>query len=169
MMDYLYTDDYDIDDQVLPAGSPSKLIIHARMYSLWDKYDMGGLCQVAACQYETVLQDEATIEEYLASIPEVYLPQVSNDLQLAAILHARLELRGYDWSVEAKTILKQIMKDVPEFGFELVETFITAPDLSRCRTCKDHHLTLKRKTTCQGCGVNLGKSSEDYSNTHQNT
>lgn len=145
MMDYLYTDDYDIDDQVLPAGSPSKLIIHARMYSLGDKYDMGGLCQVAACQYETVLQDEATIEEYLASIPEVYLPRVSNDLQLAAILHARLELRGYAWSDEARVILKQVMKDVPEFAFELVETFLNAPALGRCRKCKVlHHCTGSR-------------------------
>ncbi|ELR10048.1 hypothetical protein VC83_09072 [Pseudogymnoascus destructans] len=153
MMDYLYTDDYDLD-QILPAGSPSELSIHIQMYCLGDKYDIEGLRHVSACKYRDSLEgQEATFEEYLASIPKVYLPPVSKDLQKAAIDHARLKLGKSNCSDESRSMLKRVMQGIPEFGSDLIDAVLAAPVPRMCEDCRDDDMHVERLAICHVCGV----------------
>ncbi|KFY28492.1 hypothetical protein V493_02906 [Pseudogymnoascus sp. VKM F-4281 (FW-2241)] len=115
MMDYLNTKSYKIDEELL-AAIRSRIYIHIQVHCLGDKYDIPGLCRLAASHYQSILEDRATFEEYLASIPEVYLLRASDSLRGAAVEHARRRLAEDDWSLESRYKLKQVMKDVPEFG-----------------------------------------------------
>lgn len=119
-MDFLYKGDYEEHEEL-----PGILGTHVQMYCLGDKYDIEDLRREATYHYEICISQEATLEEYLASIPEVYLPKASNDLRKSAITCGRLKLSD-GWLKEPRTDLKRVMKDVPEFGFDLVEDLITA-------------------------------------------
>ncbi|KFY00931.1 hypothetical protein O988_03022 [Pseudogymnoascus sp. VKM F-3808] len=147
MMDYIYTNDYTINKQ--PKDVLSRLRMHVQVYCLGDKYDIVGLRRMATFSYEDVL-DEATFEEFLASIPEVYLPQASNGLRKSAINHMRRARATETWTDESKSNLKRVMKDVPEFGSDLIEDFITAPVKGRCRECGSHDT--KFVVACADCG-----------------
>lgn len=156
MMDYLYTDNYLDFSEVPPTGSPSKPIIHIQMYSLGDKYDIPGLRHVSTCQYRASLQDgEASFEEYLASIPEVYQPPASNGLRKAAIDHARLELGKRSCSDESRSMLKRVMKEIPGFGSDLIDAVLAAPVPGMCEDCRDDHMHGESLVICHVCGVIL--------------
>jgi hypothetical protein len=154
MMDYLYTDDYLGFGELPPKGSPSKPSIHIQMYSLGDKYDIPGLRHVSTCQYRASLRDgEASFEEYLASIPEVYQPPASNDLRKAAIDRARLELGKSTCSDESRSTLKRIMKEIPEFGSDLIDAVLAAPVSGMCDDCRDDQMHAEMLAICHVCGV----------------
>lgn len=154
MMDYLYTDNYLDFGQVPPTGCPSKPIIHIQMYSLGDKYDIPGLRHISTRQYRASLRDgEASFEEYLASIPEVYQPPASNGLRKAAIDHARLELSKSTCSDESRSMLKRVMKEIPEFGSDLIDAVLAAPVPGMCEDCRDDHMHGENLAICHVCGV----------------
>ncbi|KFY17915.1 hypothetical protein V492_00295 [Pseudogymnoascus sp. VKM F-4246] len=150
MMEYFYKDWYTIGK--LPAGSPSTLSVHIQVHRLGDKYGIEELCALADGLYCKYLRREASFEEYVASIPEVYQPPVSEHLRQSATNHAR-ELMGKNFFTdEWRTILKRVMKDIPEFCFDVIGAVFTAPIPILCEECRDEQINIGMDS-CHVCGV----------------
>lgn len=155
MMDYLYKDYYSISEEFASGGSPITLNIHLRVYCLGDKYDIAGLRKMASSFYEDYVRGCATFKEYLASIPDAYHPQVSNDFRKSVINYGKLKLSTDVWSDESRSRFKQVMKDIPEFGSDVIEAVITRPVSGICQDCMDHNLSPQMIDSCHFCGVIL--------------
>ncbi|KFY95514.1 hypothetical protein V500_02741 [Pseudogymnoascus sp. VKM F-4518 (FW-2643)] len=163
MMDFLYTGDYDITREELCAAKKSKLGIHAQVYSMGDRYNIAALLGVAREKYAACLrygpscegglrEDIHTVTEYLASIPEVYLPRASDSLRKTAVTFARTQLGLENWNKTLKPVLMQVIKDVPEFGEDLLHAFVNTPIRGSCGECEQDQDVKIGVNCCNHCG-----------------
>lgn len=161
-MDFLYTGDYNITREELSAAKKSKLGIHAQVYSMGDKYNIEALLGVAREKYaaclrygpspESGLRDDIhTVTEYLASIPEVYLPRASDSLRKTAVTFARTQLGLGNWMKKLKPVLMQVIEDVPEFGEDLLHAFVNTPIRGSCRECEQDQDVAIGVNCCNNC------------------
>ncbi|KAF4534675.1 Kelch domain-containing protein [Lasiodiplodia theobromae] len=87
MVDFFYTNDYQLDpsdaENLDDSFSASSLQIHARMFALADKYDIGELCTLASSKYSWELMDSNSLVEFFDSIHDVYslTPPSKRDLR----------------------------------------------------------------------------------------
>lgn len=126
MIDFLYTGDYEVNDNSLGPANRSKSSVHIQVYCLGDKYYITPLLEKAREKYNDHLNLTKNVKEYLASIPEVYVPQASNSLKNSAIEFGAKELiLGLD-NGEIRSDIKQIIADIPEFGFDIVDALAAA-------------------------------------------
>ena len=133
MLKFLYTSDYDIETEDF-HGTP--LSLHAQMYSLADRYCIDSLLALAADKYEDSLQKNLMVGDYLSSISEVYTPLLTNRaLRYVAVAFGRKVLRKAITQDKLGTQLRLVICDVPEFGYDIAEAFITAPILGSCENC----------------------------------
>ncbi|OBT61034.1 hypothetical protein VE03_09604 [Pseudogymnoascus sp. 23342-1-I1] len=171
MVDFLYTGDYvaDIDADEPHRATRSnpdhpstigKLRTHAQLYCLADKYDIKALLEVARLKYQGCLQSGNVFNEFLSSIPEVYLPQASKTLRTVAITYARKYSTASYFKNREGSELKNAIKDTPEFGFDLLEAFITAPLRGKCRNCGPDQPAESLQARCGRC--KLGGTTDTY-------
>jgi hypothetical protein len=74
---FFYTADYDIETEDCHVAP---LRLHARMYSLADKYCIDSLMGLAKDKYIGALQKNPPVDDYLSSIPEVYVPPATTSV-----------------------------------------------------------------------------------------
>ncbi|KFZ09600.1 hypothetical protein V502_08630 [Pseudogymnoascus sp. VKM F-4520 (FW-2644)] len=134
----------------------------AQVYSMGDRYNIAALLGVAREKYAACLrygpsregglrEDIHTVTEYLASIPEVYLPRASDSLRKTAVTFARTQLGLGNWNETLKPVLMQVIKDVPEFGEDLLHAFVKTPIRGSCWECdKDQDVKIGVKC-CNHC------------------
>jgi hypothetical protein len=91
---------------------------------------------LAADKYEDSLRKNPMVDGYLSSISEVYTPPSTNRaLRYVAVAFGRKVLRKANTQDKLGTQLRLVICDVPEFGYDIAEAFITAPILGSCENC----------------------------------
>jgi len=149
MLEFLYKADYNYEAE---NAEVHPLQFHAQMLSLADKYQIPALMHIAKEKYTHVLQDKPSLHDYLRSVPEVYVAQVSGDeLRMAAVLFARKVLREGIRQDDVRTVLREVIDQVPEYGFDVLETFIKAPLLGDCSWCGSDRIFDVRQSRCGNC------------------
>jgi hypothetical protein len=150
MLEFFYKADYSYEAE--NAGI-HPLQFHAQMCSLADKYQIPALMHIAKEKYAHVLRDNPGLHDYLRSVPEVYVAQASgNELRITAVCFARRMLREGIKQDDVRTRLREVIDQVPEYGFDILEAFIKAPLMGECRTCGPDRGVDAQQTRCQNCG-----------------
>lgn len=154
MLTFLYTGDYDYSSLEKPAVMP--LMLHAKMYTLADKYQIPTLMRHAEYRYKQVLGCSPGLEDYFLSIPDVYAPPASTGrLRVIAVQHARRVLRESIAQENIREHLQQLMIEVPEYGFEVLMVFVNSPLRGTCVNCDDQDAEVTQ-ARCRQCGKGGG-------------
>lgn len=150
MLAFLYKADYNYDSE---NSEITPLHLHAQMYSLADKYQIPALMHLAKGKYIDVLRTEPGLEDYLRSVPEVYVAQGSgNELRVVAVQFARRVLRKGIEQEDVRMNLREVIDQVPEYGFDVLEAFIKAPLRVDCRKCGPDKEAEALQVICRKCG-----------------
>jgi speckle-type POZ protein len=158
MLTFLYTADYDLDTD---RSDSLPLQLHAQMYSLADKYQIPALMQLATKKYKQVLQIKPTFKDYFLSIPDIYTPQTSGtELRALVVDYARRYLGRALGQEHLRTSLLEIIDEVPEYGFDVIETFAEAPIRGKCFSCGPDQGADPLQARCRKCG--RGGVSDTY-------
>jgi hypothetical protein len=148
MLQFFYTADYEVDPECEPSAA---LSIHAQMFTLADKYDVPALMSLAKQKYES-LQAKIPLYDCLPSISKVYaLPLSGNSLRKYAVQHARVHIkRGLKEEI-VRAAIWQVVNEVPEYGFDLLESFVNIPLKGRCRDCGPNQGATALQARCTSC------------------
>lgn len=163
MLNYLYTGGYDYSVSEQPESLEQSdsleqrkilpLTLHVKMYILADKYQIPALMRLAENKYQNALCSSLSIEEYFQSIPEVYLlPSSAGQLRAIAVQYARENLKKSIEKEDTKESLRQLIIDVPEYGFEVLEVFINHSLRGTCHNCGGKHDAEVLQARCRKCG-----------------
>ena len=148
MLHFLYTADYEIDPEHEPSTA---LSMHAHVFTLADKYDLPALMSSAKQKYES-LQAKISLQECLPSISEVYsLPRSENSLRDTAVRFARERLKRGLRKEKVRAAIWQVVNEVPEYGFDLLESFVNIPLKGRCRDCGPNQGAIALQARCKSC------------------
>lgn len=151
MLNFLYTSDYEIEAED-SHGTNSPLNLHARLYTIADKYGIDSLLALVAEKYRDLLRQNPGVEDYLASISQVYTPPAtSNALQKLAVAFGRKVLKNAIKQEHLRGRLRLLISDVPEFGYDIAEAFITAPLRGTCRDCGPGQVAESLQARCEKC------------------
>ncbi len=147
MLNFLYTGEYGNDTEIPP------LQLHAQMYSLADKYQIQSLTPLAIQKYRQILQTAPKLDDYLLSIPVLYAPIASGaELRAIAVKYARRVLGRAIKLDDVRTTLMQIIDQVPEYGFDILEAFVVAPLRGDCSICGPDQEADSLQARCRKCG-----------------
>ena len=150
MLNFFYTADYDVDTEDCKVAH---LKLHAQMYSLADKYCIDSLMELAKDKYVEELRKNPTVDDYLSSIPEVYVPPATNKaLRSYAVAFGRKVLYKALKKDNTETQLRQVICEIPEFGYDILEAFIISPILGNCQNCGSTQVADALQTRCRRCG-----------------
>jgi hypothetical protein len=151
MLTFLYTSDYDYSSLEQPNSMP--LMLHTNIYILADKYQIPTLMRLAENKYKRVLSTKPNLEDYFLSIPQVYiLPTSAGQLRAITVQYARQFLRKIFAKENVRERLQQLIIEVPEYGFEVLEAFINSPLRGVCYTCGNDQDAEVLQARCQKCG-----------------
>ncbi|KAH7147901.1 hypothetical protein DER46DRAFT_629941 [Fusarium sp. MPI-SDFR-AT-0072] len=151
MVEYLYTGTYATPDD-------ADLLTHATMFTLADKYGIGGLQELAIKKYLECLDESCNYHDFASSISQVYnLPrETSKTLRVGALVFARDNMGTALAATELAAVIDEFMYDCPEFARDLLSLSLR---FSRMGTC-DNFFCDSRGTVpieilqcrCQKCG-----------------
>ncbi|KAL5589527.1 hypothetical protein FOVSG1_011394 [Fusarium oxysporum f. sp. vasinfectum] len=104
MVEYLYTGTYAVPDD-------ADLLTHATMFTLGDKYGIGGLQELASKKYRECLDESCNYHDFPSSISQVYnLPrETSKTLRVGALVFARDNMGTALAATELATILDEFL------------------------------------------------------------
>lgn len=149
MLSFFYTADYDIETEDCHVAP---LRLHAQLYSLADKYCIDSLMGLAKDKYIDALQKNPPVDDYLSSIPEVYVPPATNKaLRNYAVAFGRKVLSKALKEDNIDTQLRQVICEVPEFGYDILEAFVLSPILGDCQNCGRNQVADALQTRCRRC------------------
>lgn len=148
MLYFLYTADYEVDPEHEPSAT---LSIHAQMFTLADKYDVPALMSLAKQKYES-LQAKIPFHDCLPSISRVYiLPSSGNSFRNSAVHYAREHLKRGLREENVRAAIWQVVNEVPEYGFDLLEAFVNIPLKGNCRDCGPDQGAIALQARCTRC------------------
>lgn len=156
MVDFFYTNDYQLDPSDAENSddcfSASSLQIHARMFALADKYDIGGLCTLASSKYSRDLMDSNSLVEFFDSIHDVYslTPPSKRDLRQQVIEYIRGNLPEIKKGPILQQSLLPLLTDLPEFAHDLLLAYIRSPAEGYCSDCGWREIEILQ-ARCLGC------------------
>lgn len=173
MVDYLYTGNYDKDKHYHEdecgeepdnddesEDAAASLSVHARMFALADMYDLEGLQKLAAAKYGSVMATKASLQDLLASVPDVYqlTPSFVRDLRDRVVTAVRVKLGTKLGDNEEETdSLMEAYDDIadasPEFLKDLLRSYIRVPLLGKCYNCNLKDYVKDWEQHCLVCGV----------------
>ncbi|KAG7003487.1 BTB/POZ domain-containing protein [Fusarium oxysporum f. sp. conglutinans] len=115
MVEYLYTGTYAVPDD-------ADLLTHATMFTLANKYGIGGLQELASKKYLECLDESCNYHDFASSISQVYnLPrETSKTLRVGALLFARDNMGTALAATELATVIDEFLYDCPEFARDLL-------------------------------------------------
>lgn len=151
MVEYLYTGTYAVPDD-------ADLLTHATMFTLADKYGIGGLQELASKKYLECLDESCNYHDFASSISQVYnLPrETSKTLRVGALVFARDNMGTALAATELATILDEFLYECPEFARDLLSLSLR---FSRMGTCDDFSCDSRGtvpieilQCRCQKCG-----------------
>jgi hypothetical protein len=153
MLKYFYTGRYNE-----PTNESKDLRLQLKVqvltYNLADKYDVPTLMGLAERKFKYTLDKRPPAEEYLSVVRYAYIiPTPSNALRTIAVDYARREFRDMMQS-PALDILRTTLEDVPEFAFDVLQSFVKAPLRGRCSStsCGPNQEAEALQARCKKCG-----------------
>lgn len=107
---------------------------------------------LAEKSFKSTLGAGPTPQEYLSVVADVYtIPTPSNALRGIVVEHARRKLRDMLHSGDLE-LLRDTLRDVPEFAFDVLEVFVNAPLRGHCRSCGPNQGAEALQARCIKCG-----------------
>lgn len=156
MVNYLYTGQYEDKPPEInkECEDTPALVVHARVFTLADKYLITGLLSLSAVEFKQAarrLTDDCTL---LKSIAEIYSlksesSRILRDITIEAV-RERIAFSPQDSVTER--LLDDITDEVPEFTKELLKSFRHQPNLGRCNQCGPSMLVPVLPLQCR-CGI----------------
>lgn len=151
MLKYFYTGKYNE-----PINESNELRFQLQVqiltYNLADKYDVSTLMGLAEKRFKATLDRGPTAVEYLSLIRDVYvIPKPSNALRTIAIDYARMKFRDIMQSPDLE-LLQATLRDEPEFAFDVLQSFVSAPLKGRCFSCGPSQSAEALQARCLKCG-----------------
>ncbi|KAF5581144.1 hypothetical protein FPCIR_10319 [Fusarium pseudocircinatum] len=127
MVEYLYTGTYEIPED-------ADLFTHASMFTLADKYGIGGLQALASKKYLECLDESCDYHDFASSISQVYkLPEeTSKTLRVGALVMARENLGTALSATELGEVIDEFLYDCPEFARDLLKLSLRFPLMGTC-------------------------------------
>ncbi|RBA15807.1 hypothetical protein FPRO05_12414 [Fusarium proliferatum] len=151
MVEYLYTGTYEIPED-------AELSTHASMFTLADKYGIGGLQALASKKYLECLDESCNWHDFTSSISQVYeLPrETSKTLRVGALMMAREHLGTALTAIELGNVIDEFLYDCPEFAKDLLSLSLRFSLMGTCRnpTCMSKSAVPIEvlQGRCQKCG-----------------
>jgi len=150
MLNFLYSGDYHSD---VEAVNVLPLLLHAQMLKLGDKYQIPSLVICAQRKYSNAVQEEPKHNDYLSSIPELYMTSASGaEARAVAVSHARRVLGNLIVQEDLRANLKQIVNQVPEYSFDVLEAFVKSQVRGLCGHCGSEQPAICVRAKCLRCG-----------------
>lgn len=151
MLKYFYTGKYNEPTDEIKELRP-RLQTQVLTYNLADKYDIPTLMGLAEKRFRSTLNKGPTPEEYLPVIADVYTIPISiNTLRAIAAEYARARIRDIIQSTSLE-LLRVTLQDVPEFAFDILELFASAPLTGHCHSCGPNQSAEALQARCINCG-----------------
>lgn len=135
-------------------GAPlSALELHAEMYALGDKYQATELSRLAMQKYKDRLKRDWVPRDFLRSITKVYklTPESNRKLRDATFSHARSNIGQFQSDDAMRLQFKETCLDVPEFMFDLLESYIDVSLTGDCFQCGLHQSVEPLQLRCLSC------------------
>lgn len=149
MLRYFYTGEY-----IEPIKDNNKLQLEVQVltYNMADKYNVSSLGVITKEKFRSTLKSCPSAEDYLRLIPDVYtIPRPGNPLRTIVVEYARLKFRDMMQSTDLE-LVRTTLQDVPEFAFEVLQSFVNAPVRGRCGTCGPNQNAEVLQMRCLKCG-----------------
>ncbi|KAI9878895.1 MAG: hypothetical protein M1830_010199 [Pleopsidium flavum] len=161
MILYLYCLDYNDLKVVLPSGVSSEdfannaILINVHMYTMGDKYGIGGLKKVAEAKFEDAVKQMENPLQFLPAVVKIYksTPAADRGLRDVTVRLATLSVK----SLMASTTFKEIVVKVPEFACDVINwtsknaTKPATTFLTSCRGCHKNTYGKIEKLRCAEC------------------
>ncbi len=161
MITYLYSLDYNDSKGVLPSGVGNKdsandaPLINVHMYTMGDKYGIGGLKKVAEVKFEDAVKQKMSPLEFLPAVIKIYesTPDVDRGLRDVAVRLATLSVK----SLTASTTFRKVIAKVPEFACDVINwtsgnaTKPATTFLTYCGGCEKKTYGKIEKLRCGEC------------------
>ncbi|KAI3580069.1 hypothetical protein IWW34DRAFT_694623 [Fusarium oxysporum f. sp. albedinis] len=127
MVEYLYTGTYAVPDD-------ADLLTHATMFTLGDKYGIGGLQELASKKYLECLDESCNYHDFASSTSQVYnLPrETSKTLRVTALVFARDNMGTALAATELAKILDEFLYECPEFSRDLLSLSLRFSHMGTC-------------------------------------
>jgi hypothetical protein len=104
---------------------------------------------LAIQKYGQVLQMAPNLDDYLLSIPELYTPLASGtEFRAIAVKYARRVFGKTTKFDDVRTNLRQIIDQVLEYGFDVLEAFVKAPLWGDCSNCGPDQEAVSLQAKC---------------------
>ena len=144
MVNFFYSLSYndnisEATDQETPSHI-SPLQLHARMFTLGDRFDIPGLRDVAVKKYSSRCAISLEPLEFIESIYDVYkrTPASAGQLRNAACILLRKNLLKMLDDEAFATIYEKVVIEVPEFTRDMLELYVEASLNGDCSTCSSN-------------------------------
>ncbi|KAM3442117.1 hypothetical protein MY4824_001129 [Beauveria thailandica] len=161
MIEFMYTGSYEAPDEeltVLREGNP-KVLFHAGMVALADKYLISSLRELALKKYKDCVESETDFRSLLESVSRVYAIQGDWSADLGRILVDRLDSRlVYHIDEDGmEDLLREMSETSPQFGIDLAISLLLKAPTAQCSMCKEtchmeHARLCADSRICDYCG-----------------
>ena len=158
MVNFFYSMDYDdnISEVTEQETGPrlSLLQLHARIFTLGDRYDIPGLRDVAVKKYSSRCAVSRDPLELIESICDVYERTTASVRQLrnAACVLTRRKLPKMLDDEAVMTVYEKVLSEVPEFTRDILGIYVKAPLCGDCGTCGSNQAFKALQVRCKRCG-----------------
>lgn len=171
MITYLYKLDYDDSQVFLPGGLSNEevantpLLVNVIMYTMGDKYGIGGLKKVAETKFDEAVTGLTSPLDFLLVVAEVYesTPEEDRGLRDVAVRHAILNHKGLAISKKFRAVVAK----VPQFACDIIAwksekaTKPVTRFLTQCRGCHKTTYGKIEKLRCEDCNFLKSASTLD--------
>jgi len=156
LIDYFYTADYNenVDQPNTESHQRVSILqVHARMFALADKYDIGGLRVLSAEKFSSRFKSSPDGLELLESVPDVYTltPPSVKTLRSRLTLCARIILKKSLQDKSVREVYEKIANEYPDFIKEVLDLYIKAPLFGNCLTCGNYSAVQTLQARCLTC------------------
>ena len=156
MIEYLYKSRYESVDfgEGTEKEAPSELRLHAELYAVADKYGLPPLADFAKSRFIATVRDSWDPYDFLQSIDAIYTltPESNRGLRDVAVAQTRSLGRKYFSEGQAHALMKRVCIQIPEYAYELVDSFMQKPMLGRCYSCGPNQKVEALQLRCLRCG-----------------
>jgi hypothetical protein len=156
MIEYLYISKYESVGvgEGTEKEALSELRLHAELYAVADKYGLPSLADHAKSRFIATIHDSWDPYGFLESINAIYTLTPGSNRGLRDVAVARTRLQGKKDFPEgrAHALMKRICLQVPEYAFDIVDSFMQKPILGRCRDCGPNQKVEALQLRCLRCG-----------------
>jgi hypothetical protein len=155
MLQFLYTSDYESplgDDGTYEMRS--RLILHAELYAMADKYGIDTLANQSKVLYLACTSTSWDPQPFFDSISPIYqlTPDTNRGLRDVAVSCARSHRRALSHEASIREMWRTVCDNVPEFAFDVLDSFMKAPLLGRCHKCGPGQVLQALQLSCLRCG-----------------